>query len=110
MNRSATLFLILAMLAVIVACSSGGGSHDESSLTSMAPTVDADCVVPGAATCPSAVDCRPYLNPEQRPISIDARWQEKLNLCCGLRLCVVAGECRFGCPPDLINPRCPGAR
>jgi hypothetical protein len=104
------MFLILAALAILAGCSSGGGSHDGAGLSSIAPTVDGVCAVPGASTCPSAVDCRPYLNPEGRPITIDPRWQERLDLCCGLRLCSVAGECRFGCPPELLDDRCPGAR
>jgi len=110
MKRFAVLFLIAAALIVAAACSSGSGGNDATGLGSLAPTVDVACVGPGASTCPSVVDCRPYLNPQQAPISIDARWQEKLNLCCGLRLCIVDAECRFGCPPELLDNRCPGAR
>ena len=110
MNRFVTLFLILATLAVLFSCSGGGGSHDDAGVSALAPTVAVECGISAAAPCPEMVECRAYANPAGRPITVDAFWREKLNLCCGFRLCEVAGECRFSCPPDLRDARCPGAR
>ena len=98
----------LSLLLCLAGCSSGGHSGDAGAVTELAPTVDGACSGPA---CPEPVDCRSYRSPESgHPVSIDLHWRERLDLCCGLRLCEVAGECRWGCPPELLQPGCPGAR
>ena len=108
MKTVLTLLIAALVLLAVPACSGGGHESSQSSMAALAPTVEGACL---GATCPEPTDCRSYRSPESgHPISIDPRWQERLDLCCGLRLCEVAGECRFGCPPELLQPGCPGAR
>jgi hypothetical protein len=102
-NRLA-LFVLLTV--AVLGCSSGGHSNDPGTVTALAPTVTLDCGVPPASVCPEMVDCRPYLDHHGKPVSVDARWRERLDLCCGLRLCDVDGECRYGCPESLRSPAC----
>ena len=98
------LTLCLFVLLTVAGCSGGGHGDRSSSLTAIAPTVDGACLAP--ASCPEPVDCHPFRNPDGRPISVDPLWQERLDLCCGLRLCEVDGACLYGCPTSLINPGC----
>jgi hypothetical protein len=101
-NRLA-LFVLLTV--VLLGCS-GGGHSDPAGISSLAPTVTAECGVPPAPVCPEMVDCRPYLNPAGKPVSVDARWRERLDLCCPLELCDVGGACFYGCPGALRAPGC----
>jgi hypothetical protein len=92
--------LCLIALLLIYGCSGGGGG--ESGSISPAPTVEGL----GCSTCPAPVQCTAYKNPGHGSISVDPAWQERLDLCCPFRLCEVGGECRYGCPDALTDPRC----
>lgn len=98
-----TITLCLFAMLALAECSGGGHNQDASSLTSIAPTVEGACP---SSTCPEPVDCHPFKNPEGGAISVDARWEARLDLCCGLRLCEVDGACYYGCPAQFVNPGC----
>lgn len=94
-----TTIAVIAILMTI-ACSGGGGDADGPNI---APSVDGlTC-----RTCPEPVACTAYGNSGYGQITVAQEWRDRLDLCCGLRLCEVDGECRYGCPPAELDPRCP---
>lgn len=111
-RRAAIVVLFVIALVLLVAgvnlgCSGDGGDRSPvSAATIEAPTSPGP---EGCAPAPFAcelVSCTSYANPQSRPITVDARWRERLDLCCAFRLCEVGGQCRYGCPAELTAPGC----
>jgi hypothetical protein len=103
----AAIAAALAIAALSLGCSGDGGDRSPvSAATVEAPTSPGP---EGCAPAPFAcelVSCTSYANPQSRPITVDARWRERLDLCCAFRLCEVGGQCRYGCPTELTAPGC----
>jgi hypothetical protein len=62
----------------------------------------------GLPVVESPVTCINYHAQENRAmdVSIDPRWDENIELTCGLMLCETCGVCYYGCPPNMVTGEC----
>jgi hypothetical protein len=102
-TRPIALLCILALaILTLPACHDGGRSDDAS--TSIAPPVVTD------VTSGSVFSCTSFITyPDGgHTITPNPRFAELAP--CVLYACRVAGVCYYGCPRELIDRQCPGAR
>lgn len=94
------LAIAIAGLVWTTGCSKGEEGEEASGLSAAAPTVDVS-VEPACTTFVTYPSGRHSITPNPRLGDL---------IPCAMRSCVVAGVCYYGCPPELIDDRCPGAR